>query len=588
MILVALGNRLAQAPAATEIDRQSRLPAQTAQVGEPGNLMVRRFHTDLRLDSVAVLLQERVPADVPLEFPQPGDLAPLRRIAPPVSATPWQPTVSNSPGPQVHYLSNGHYRLLITSSGGGVSRWQGFDLTRWRADTTLDDSGSWIYVQDCESGELWSAAQQPVNATASSQIVRFFAHKAEFHRIDAAIAVTMEVTVVPDHDVELRRVTLLNQDDRPRRLAVTSYGEVVMAAAGDDSRHQAFNKLFIESELLPNLDGLLFRRRPRRRRTAIFLAHLVVGVGKSPQTGRGYESDRARFLGRGGSVRVPAALDPDGGAAGRWGWSHARPDFQPAARDSTWEPGESAQLVFLTAAAGSQSKLMEATGQYLSLPAVEHGFAQARARAELELRQSGLSTTELERFQTLLGALLYPVANLRAEAATLAANTRGQPGLWGFGISGDYPIMLVTIEDEDGLGLIKELVQAHIYWRRRGLQIDLVILNERQAGYDQELRDQLYRLLTQLKSDTWLNRRGGIFLLYAEQLQQEDRVLLASAARVVLAAGQHSLPFQLEALQRGPEHLPVFIPERFTTDAATETAATAEMRLPDQRAAAGV
>ena len=151
MILVALANYFSTLP-----------------LGQDG-LMIRRFHSDPRLQSVDLLLQERVPADVPLEFPQPGDLAPTRRSAPPVITLPWTAPAQGAPAPHLHTLSNGHYSLLITASGGGVSRWNDLDLTRWRADTTLDDWGTWLYVQDLESGALWSAAYQPVSRTALCQ-----------------------------------------------------------------------------------------------------------------------------------------------------------------------------------------------------------------------------------------------------------------------------------------------------------------------------------------------------------------------------------------------------------------------------------
>ncbi len=205
-------------------------------------------------------------------------------------------------------------------------------------------------------------------------------------------------------------------------------------------------------------------------------------------------------------------------------------------REVDLPPGQTVQLAFLTLAADSRAKLLDVAGRYRSWPAIEHAISQARSRAELELRQSSLSTVELERFQTLLSALLYPQPGLRAAPATLAANTRGQPALWAYGISGDYPILLVRIAAEEGLGVIQELLQAHAYWRKRGLKIDLVILNQRQVGYNQDLRDQIHRLLSLAHSDIWLNQRGGIFILNAGQLNEADRILLEAAARVVLDA----------------------------------------------------
>ena len=236
-------------------------------------------------------------------------------------------------------------------------------------------------------------------------------------------------------------------------------------------------------------------------------------------------------------------------------------------REIDLQPGQTVQLAFLTLAADSRAKLLDVAGRYRSLPAIEQAIGQARSRAELELRQSSLSTVELERFQTLLSALLYPQPGLRAAPATLAANTRGQPALWAYGISGDYPILLVRIAAEEGLGVIQELLQAHAYWRKRGLKIDLVILNQRQAGYNQDLRDQIQRLLALKHSDVWLNQRGGIFMLHAGQLNDADRILLEAAARVVLdvrrsAVSNPAWRRNWTLLRRQPEPLPPFAPER--------------------------
>ncbi|MGB5051879.1 MAG: hypothetical protein WBO46_23225, partial [Caldilineaceae bacterium] len=559
MILVALDNYLSvQSP------------------GQDG-VMVERFHSDPRLQSVDLLLQERVPTDVPLAFPQPGDLAPTRRSLPPVITLPWAVPATGAPAPHLHTLSNGKYSLLITSSGGGVSWWGDFDLTRWRADATLDDWGNWLYVQDRESGALWSATYQPVRVPPTASDVRFYAHKAEFRRTDHEIALTLEVAVAPDDDVEIRRVTLHNQGDRPRRLALTTYGEVVMAAPPSDQRHPAFNKLFIESEYLPELDALFFRRRPRtENETPVFLAHLALAPNDKlgPAGGRAYGSDRARFLGRGHeAARAPQALRPgadssaSGGLSGTVGAT--LDPILSLQREIELQPGQTVQLAFLTLAADSRQKLLEMAGHYQRWPTIEHAIGQARSRSELEMRQSGLSTVELERFQTVLSALLYPQPGLRAESATLAANRLGQSALWAHGISGDYPILLVRIASEEGLGVVRELLQAHTYWRKRGVTVDLVILNQKQTGYNQELRDQIQRLLTLMHSDILLNQHGGIFILNAGQLSEANRILLESAARVVLNAensalpgGQTSLAAQLDEPRHQPEPLPPFAPER--------------------------
>ena len=360
--------------------------------------------------------------------------------------------------------------------------------------------------------------------------------------------------MAPHDDVEIRRIVLLNQGEEPRRIALTSYGEIVMAPALTDERHPAFNKLFIESEYLPDLQALVFRRRPRSAdEPPIYLAHLVAVQSTVEVVARSFESDRARFLGRAGSTREPAALSSQ-----RVGLSETVGATLDPIMSLQFEiviaPGDSAELAFVTLAADDRAALLKLAGRYSAWSAIEQAFAESRTEAELELTTMALSTTELERYQSLLSVLLYPSAALRPEPAVLTANAKGQAGLWAYGISGDYPILLVRIQDEDDLPFVHELLQAHVYWRRRQLKIDLVVLNERATGYSQELRDQLHRMLVQMQSETWVNQRGGIFIINAGQVAEADQLLLLTAARAVLEAKAGPLASQLQALQTSASH----------------------------------
>ncbi len=523
------------------------------------DVMVRRFHADPLVRSVELLLQEKIPYDAPLESIQPEDPRAARRDPPQrkVIASPWNVPVQ-APAPQVHFLSNGRYGVLITSAGAGFSGWQDIDLTRWRADTTREDWGTWIYLQDRESGDLWSAAYQPTAAPLETQDMQFYPHMAEFRRNDHGIGLTMEITVAPEDDVEIRRISLTNHTDRVRRISLTSYGEIILAPQAADARHPAFNKMFVESEYLPETNVLLFRRRPRSTtEEPIYLAHSAV-ISPGHRITGAHETDRARFLGRGQTLRAPAGLSAKGGELSGTIGATLDP-IMALGQDIELQPRASAQVSFITLAARSREKALGLARRYQDVRVIVRAFDQARVRAESELFQLDLTTTDLERIQALLSVLLYPRAALRADPATLAANRKGQAGLWPFGISGDYPILLVRMDKLEDLTLVQQALQAHAYWRNRHIKIDLVILNQQGTTYGQELRGQLQRVLVQQKSEDWFNRRGGIFILYADQLSEVDRVLLESAARAVLDAAKGSLAQQLEALRKQPTRLPPFV-----------------------------
>jgi cyclic beta-1,2-glucan synthetase len=525
-----------------------------------GDAMVRRFQCDPRIQSVEMLLLEQIPRDAPIERPNTEGSPGLRAIQPRNLASPWQ-VDPQAPQPRAHYLSNGHYSILITAAGGGYSAWEAIDLTRWRPDTTLDNWGSWIYVQDQESGATWSASLQPTLVVGNVHEVFFSSHFAEFRRQDGSLAQVTEVFVAPEDDVEVRLVTLTNHGDRPRRLRLTSYGELVLAPQVADARHPAFNKLFIESEPLPKGNGLLFRRRPRSGSDeGIYLAHTVVtSPGEITNVRPRLETDRGRFLGRGRTARCPAALE----AGSLSGTGASLDPIFSISQVVYLPPHRTFSLAFLTAAARSAESSRALIDRYSALGAIQAALEQARVLAEVEMNELDISNPQLKDFQTLLSLLVFPSPALRASPERLAANQKGQPGLWPFAISGDYPILLAEIGAEQELTLARELLQAHTYWRRRQLMIDLVFLDKQGTSYNQELSSQLYRLFASTESDGWLNRRGGIFLLHADQMGDADLILLETAARVVLDGARGTLAEQLQhtpTLDHKPSRLPPLTP----------------------------
>ncbi len=518
------------------------------------DLMIQRFHNDPRVQSFALLLQEKIPTQVPIEDPHPVEE--VARVTPPVQVNiaPWQ-VPDNTTVPQVHTLSNGRFSTLITNAGSGYSQWEGLSLTRWEADTTLDASGMWIYVQDQASGAVWSAGYQPTAVPRDYQHVSFYPHQAEFQRRDYDITLNMQVTIAADDDVEIRQINLINHGDQPRRLRLTSYGEVLLAPQSE--RHPAFNKLFIESEYLPESNMLLFHRRPRADEEPVYLGHLLIASPGSPVTGA-YEGNRLHFLGRGHTVRNPVIFD-DGGDLSQSVGVTLDP-IMALAQEVELEPYGRVSITYLTLVTRSRPEALALAERYRNHVVLDRAVELARRQNELALRQLELDTPELARIQQILAHLLYPHASLRASTDVLSANTKGQSGLWAYGISGDLPILLVRISDVLELPLALEVLRAHTYWRNQQISIDVVILNLRDSSYSQELQEQLYRLIARSNSSPWLNRRGGIFVVNADQMQQDDRVLIETTARVIFDGQRGSVVEQLPHISVQRVSLPAFTP----------------------------
>jgi len=504
-------------------------------------VMQHRFHADRRVQSIEPFLFERVPvAPLLVKATERGEAPARLPVAGPVE--PAAPI--DAPAPATLLLGNGTYTVMVTAAGGGFSRWRDMDITRWRADTTLDAYGTFLYIKDLDRDAVWSVTHQPARRPASRYRAKFVPGRAEFERRDFGIDVTADIAVPPADDAEVRHLTLANHSNRRRHLQITSYVELSLAPHGADVAHPAFGKLFVETEFLPAHGALLARRKPRSTQDPTVWAAHVLALPDSAEVAiasAGYETDRASFIGRGRSMENPVALDAD--LKGNIG-----PVLDPIFSlrcELTLEPGERVTLAFVTTAAGTRDEALGLVNRYRSLLTARGAIEASISKAQLLARQPLLTADDLRRFQQLAGPLLYPSARLRASEPQLRRNRLGQSGLWGHGISGDLPILLVAIGDRRDIEVVGEALLAHSYWRQLGFRVDLVILNEEAGGYEQRLQADLRQVIQRYAPSTPLDQPGGIFLRSAEPLGENDLTLLFAVARVVLVAARGPLVQQL-------------------------------------------
>jgi cyclic beta-1,2-glucan synthetase len=503
--------------------------------------MQARFHADPRIQAADVLLQERIPQLVPLKNP-PAEtvehVPTLRRAGPPPARRYLTP---HTLSPRTHLLSNGSYNVMVTNAGGGYSRRQSIALTRWREDVTRDCWGSFCYVRDVESGEVWSTTYQPTRREPEEYEATFALDRAVWRRLDAGLETRTELVVSPEDDVELRRVSITNHTSRSRSLDLTSYAEVLIAPHDADLAHPVFSNLFVETRAVPEYDALICVRRPRMGVERLHLIHVLSGRARIGMPTE-YETDRARFIGRGGTLEQPVAL-----ARGARLSNTTGPVLDPivSLRQSIrLPPGGTARLSFVTGFADGEVRAAQLIEKYHDRRAVARAFALASTHSQVELRHLGLTLEDTLRFQRLAGRLLTGDPRLRSHEAA-AENRRSQAELWKYGISGDLPIVLVRIADETGIGLFRELLKAHEYLRHKGLLFDLVVLNERGVTYLQDLQDALQAMLTSSPEHPWADRPGGVFLRRADLMAPEDQLLLRATARAVMDAAQGPLHQQL-------------------------------------------
>ena len=510
----------------------------------------RRFHTDPLVRAAELLLYERIPRRLVFQAPQAnraGEALPDPELERPVVREVETP---DTPEPRIALLGRLPYTIMVTSAGGGYSRYKDLAVTRWRADGTTDDTGQFCYVKDLSTGRVWSAAHQPTCAPADDYRALLATDRVTFHRVDGDFETHTEITVVPDDSAEVRCVTVTNRSEAVRDVELTSYCEIVLAPPEADRAHPAFSNLFVETEWHAWCTAVTATRRPRSAvEPSLWCVH-VVDTGKHGVGPVTCETDRARFIGRGHSTRAPVALEHDGDLSGTTG-AVLDPIFALRVR-LRLKPGQSASAAFTTLVTKTRERAFELADRYHDPHAAKRALDFAWTSTQVELRELGVSPAEAAVFQEMAGRLFYPSALLRAPQEERHRNRGSQSLLWSIGLSGDWLILLATIKSPDGLPTLRQLLSAHRYWRRRGMMVDLVIINAHPPTYLQKLNDAIVAMLYALHASDEIDQPGGVFIRHLDLLGADTLLMLRASAPVHVDCDGRSLSDLLDK----PDQLP--------------------------------
>jgi len=522
--------------------------------------MQRRFESDPSFQAIMLLLQERVPKATAF-YSHTTELSEVNTALTEVKEMPIRVYTSpDTPMPEVQLLSNGRYHVMITNAGGGYSHWKEMAVTRWHEDSTCDKWGAFCYIRDLKSGLFWSTTHQPTLKATSQYEAIFSEGRAEFRRRDQGLDTHTEIAVSPEDDIELRRITITNRTRNHKTIEVTSYAEVVLTSFAQDALHPAFSNLFVQTEIIRPQSAILCTRRPRSLdEQPPWMFHLMAVHGAD--SGEvSFETDRMRFIGRGNTLADPDAMSGSSGLSGSEG-SVLDPIVAIRQR-ITLDPEKSVTINIVTGIGETHDAVLSLIGKYQDRHLADRVFDLAWTHSQVLLRQINATEADAQLFGRLAASVLYANSSLRSDPEALMKNRRGQSGLWGYSISGDLPLVLLQIEDPSNINLVRQLVQAHAYWRLKGLAVDLVIWNEDHAGYRQLLHEQIMGLIAAGTEANVTDRPGGIFVRPSDQISKEDRILFQAVARVIITDQRGTLTDQFNRRSVAEKTIPGLVPTR--------------------------
>ncbi len=508
------------------------------------NVLQERFHSEPMIKATELLLQEKIPSKVIFAKDFKEKIEPFQELDKEELEYSSVFPLPQKQMPECHILSNGSYSVLLTDDGTGYSRLNNKAVSRWREESVGSKSGTFLYIKDIESNNLWSAGYNPVLTLPDRYRVLFSQDKVSYIRADEGIDTQTDIVVSPEDDVEVRRVLLTNHGQQPRVLEITSYFEVALTEQSADIAHPAFSNLFIKTEYHSKYNALLAVRRPREQHAAPMHAVHCLNAEGEVIGGIQYETDRSKFIGRGRSLTNPAAMEANHPLSNTVG-PVLDPVMSIRARVRI-HPGQTAKLSFVTGIPKDYDAAIQLIEKYHEGSSIERAFELAWTRSQVELEYLSLKSTEIELYRHMLSHILFISPLKRRQESVIKKNTKGQEGLWAYGVSGDLPIVLAIISKSQQADLVKELLSAHEYWRIKGFHVDLVFLNQDEGSYTQPLFNLLQDMISVSHARDLREVSGGVFVKQGNQMSQEDINLLITAARIVINGSNGSLAAQMK------------------------------------------
>ena len=509
------------------------------------NILINRFHDLPEVKATELLLKEKIPNNITFEREE--DFRIKNKYFEGEVLIPRTFDNVDYENQEIVLLSNGTYSSMINLVGSGYSKKNDMMLYRWKGDSTSDDSGMFFYVKNLNSNEYWSATYEPCKYTGDGYNVELNLDKAKFNRKDGNIETQMEVTISPDENFEVRKITLNNLGSKGRSIEVTSYMEVTLAAFSADSVHPAFSNLFVQTEYNQQENVLIGSRRGRVKGAKIpYIFHKAVVNGEMEGSVT-YETSRLNFIGRNRELKWPRAMD-NGKALDNTIGTVLDPIMSLRIRVRL-EAGEKKEIYYITGTCESKEDAIEICVENNDAAKLERVFNKYSIATQLELKNLGIKSAQANIFQKLASYIFFTHSGRQDREDYIKNISKHQKDLWAYGISGDLPIALVVVESEDDINLIITMTKLHYYLKIKGVKLDLIIYNNEEVSYDEPMQKNIMNIINTSNEAGSLNKSGGIFIHNKSTMSEEIKDLLIGISRIYVDSQKGSILNQMKAIE---------------------------------------
>lgn len=438
--------------------------------------------------------------------------------------------------PEVSVVSNSKYTVLMNDRGNGFSRYKEIQLNRYRK-VTEQDYGTFLYLKDLKTNEVWSNTYAPINKKPDKYEIVFASDKIKYVLNNNDITTTTEIVVTDNTPAEIRKVTIKNNSKEIKKLELTTYLEATITENANDVTHRTFNSLFMESMYDEEAEALIMKKIVRNKGNSFYLLHKLYVEDKL--TPYEYETRRDNFIGRNRTSNNPIALEKK--LSNKTG-TPIDPIMSMRSRIEI-KPYDQKTIYIINAFGTSLEQVTDIVTSYNTLEKVDDAIVESSLANINNTKKLGISGEEMQLFNMMLN-YLYQTSKINIDEerrSLLRKNTMSQENLWKFGISGDRPLITITIDDVSSIGVVKQILKAYEYFKSKGIYVDIAIINDEKKQYRENIKNEVEFTKFYIdKMNDFRNRPGVIYLIDKDDINEEERILLNTFARLKLDTREYS------------------------------------------------
>ena len=497
------------------------------------NILKRRFFNNQEIKTLEILLQERVPQNIILTKKKKEKIDALKYV----DYEEYSEKIITNPNKSTNILSNENYTLIITDEGEGYSCCNGDLITRYNQN---QKNSYFIFIKDLKDNKVWTNTKVPFINEPDSYRVEFLPDCCKFYRSDFEIGTTTKITVSPEDNVEIRSVTITNNQEKNVELEIISYLESPLCQMEADMAHLAFSNLFLT--IRKYNDAYILKRNKRGAQSKNkYLVHFA--LRDDSENKFDIQTDKGNIVGEGNDFSTADIIFKDKKYNNE---TSLNPNTIISLKTKiALLPRESKTINYICGYAENENECTEIYEKYNNIETIKRTFELALSRSIVENRFLGYRYKETTKYNDILKQIMYGSDTRKRYEEIILKNQLKQKDLWKFGISGDIPIVMVRIKSINETEIISQLVSFSEYINHKNIKIDLVILNGEENSYEQFIKEKIYEILNTKNANRLLNIKGGIHIIKEVQITEEEKYLLYACSDVIFDAHLGTIENQL-------------------------------------------